>query len=488
MIWSDALTGAGVVLLTRSASVLRPAVLAGCVAAILAAPVTGSPRGGVDVSAPISGILRAEGVPLAGVSLVVRGLTGAASSVVRVLKTDAEGTFCLADARPGVYAILATVPGFRSASAQILHRASDEGVSFVRLDLDRERRGVVPAGPGGALDPWAARAVLSGDVLREEGPVEVASSAPASVPAVASAASAASTENVVPFPVQGSVASLQGFAAEGGGARSETSLDVRGSFGGGVKWGLSGEYDRVTSPEGQRGASRVALDVLPAEGQSIRLSSRRQDIPSFDSPDARLDAHSVDWAASKGTTSRASVSARILSHRNLESAPLPSARFRSEGSAIEVDARYRSDLGGGRFLRVHVGYRSDQSTATVTGDSHPDREARVGGVAGLRLFKALLVEAGGTGDYSVASRGVTPELTLSVDALPGLTVYGFASRRFEQRVPGVLAAGIVGIDTADLIRATRSHYRAGARFGNESSPASRSRRAAGRSPRPSSSS
>ena len=31
---------------------------------------------------------------------------------------------------------------------------------------------------------------------------------------------------------------------------------------------------------------------------------------------------------------------------------------------------------------------------------------------------------------------MTPELTLSVETLPGLTVYGFASRRFEQRVPG----------------------------------------------------
>ena len=121
-------------------------------------------------TAPLSGVLRADGAPLAGVSLVVRGITGAATSVVKVLKTDAEGTFCLADARPGVYTILAAVPGFRSASAQVLHRATADALSFVRLDLDRERRGVLPAGPGGALDPWAARAVVEGDVLRERGP------------------------------------------------------------------------------------------------------------------------------------------------------------------------------------------------------------------------------------------------------------------------------------------------------------------------------
>jgi len=59
---------------------------------------------------------------------------------------------------------------------------------------------------------------------------------------------------------------------------------------------------------------------------------------------------------------------------------------------------------------------------------------------------------------------VAPELTLSVEALEGLTVYGFASRRFEQRVPDILVSGIVGIDEADLIRATRALYRAGARL------------------------
>jgi hypothetical protein len=450
--------------LRRFANALRPAVFAGCVAALIAAPVKGAPRDEFNVSAPLSGVLRADGVPLAGVSLVVRGITGAAASVVRVLKTDAEGTFCLADAKPGIYSVLAAVPGFRSVSAQVLHRATAGSLSFVRLDLDRERRGVLPAGPGGALDPWAARAVLEGDVLRDEGLIQAAP-APGRAPGPV-ATVAASSASVAPFPVRGSVASLQGFAAEGGSARSQTSLDVRGSLGDGVKWGLSGEYDRVMSAAGERlgGASQVALDVLPGEGQSIRVSSRRSDLPSFDSPDARFDSHSVDWAARAGNGSRASVSARFLSHRNLESAALPSALFRGERSALEVDARYRSELGGGRFLRVQVGYRSDLSEGSVAGASRPGREARIGGAAGLRLLDVLLLEAGGTGDYSASSRGLTPELTLSVETLPWLTVYGFASRRFEQRVPGGLASGIVGIDAADLVRATRALYRTGARL------------------------
>ena len=116
MIQHDALSGVGVEPVRRLARPLRPAVLAGCFAAFFAAGAEAAPGA---ATAPLSGILRADGAPLAGVSLVVRGLTGAATSVVRVLKTDAEGTFCLADARPGVYSILAAVPGFRSATAQV---------------------------------------------------------------------------------------------------------------------------------------------------------------------------------------------------------------------------------------------------------------------------------------------------------------------------------------------------------------------------------
>ena len=468
MMRGNALSRVGVLYLRRSAKTLRPAVLAGCVTALLAASALGAPGEGPESSAPLSGVLRAEGVPLAGVSLVVRGLTGAAATVVRILKTDAEGTFCLANATPGVYSVLAAVPGFRSASAQILHRTTANSLSFVRLDLDRDRRGVLPAGPGGALDPWAARAVLAGDVLRDQALAEGSPTpAPASGPI---AAASASRSRVAAYPFGGSVASLQGFAAEGGGARSQTSLDVRGSLGGGVRWDLSGEYDRVMSQGGEMlgGASSVALDLLPSESQSIRVSSRRSEIPSLDSADARLDSHSVDWTASRNNGSRASVSARLLSHRNLEFAALPKALFHQQGSALEVDARYRSELGEGRFVRVHAGYRSDVVEGSGAGAPRPDREARIGGVAGIRLLDALLVEAGGTGDYSAASRGVAPELTLSVEALAGLTVFGFASRRFEQRVPGALASGIVGVDDADLVRATRALYRAGARLESHS--------------------
>lgn len=461
MIHPDSFSGVEGEPVTRFARTLRPAVFAGCLVALLAARADAA--GALGATAPLSGVLRADGEPLPGVSLVVRGLTGAAASIVRVLKTDSEGTFCLADARPGVYSILAAVPGFRSASTQVLHRATGESISFVRLDLDRDRRGILPSGPGGTLDAWAARAVLAGDVLRDEAPVEVpAVSEPPAGPAPGASASAAA---VVPFPLRGTLRSLQGFAAEGGDALSQTAVDVRGSFGGDSRWGLSGEFDRVTAASGEQvgRTSRVALDVLPARGHSIHVSSRRSELPSFDSPDARLDAHSVDWAAEPGRGSRASVSARFVSHRNLEPATLPTPLFHGEGRALAVDARYRRDVGEGRFVRFHVGYRSDVGAGPLARAARGGQEARLGGVAGVRVFDALLVEAGGAGDYSEFSRGLTPELTLSVEALKGVTIYGFASRRFEQRDPGAPLYGLVGIDAADLVRATRSHYRAGAR-------------------------
>lgn len=461
MICAMAFFRVGALPMRRSRRTLRPAFLAACLLASFGAQARPASGDEVAPAAPLSGILRADGAPLAGVSLVVQGLTGAAASVVRVLKTDAEGTFCLADARPGIYSILAAVPGFRSASARVLHRTTGESVSFVRLDLDRERRGVLPSGPGGALDAWAARAVLPGDVLRETGAAAAPEPPPTTVAGLPSASAGAGA-----LPVQGSLSSLQGFGAEGVGTLSQTSLDVRGTLGAGVRWGLSGEYDRVTSPGGAPagGASRVALDVLPGEHHSIRLSSHRNEIPTLRNPDARFDAHTVDWDAAAGSRARASVSARVLSHRNLETAALPTPFFRGEGSALEVDARYRHEIGRDGFVRAHLGYRSDLADGSGTDAAAFEREARVGGVAGLRVLDALLVEAGGTADYSVSSRGVTPEITLSLDPVEGLTVYGFAARRWDDTLPGAPVYGFVGIDPSDLVRATRALYRVGARL------------------------
>ena len=70
MIRGDALPGVGVDLVKRIAQALRPAVIAGFLAAFPAAPGEAASPGSRDSSAPLSGVLHANGVPLAGASLV----------------------------------------------------------------------------------------------------------------------------------------------------------------------------------------------------------------------------------------------------------------------------------------------------------------------------------------------------------------------------------------------------------------------------------
>ncbi|MCM3876539.1 MAG: carboxypeptidase-like regulatory domain-containing protein, partial [Thermoanaerobaculia bacterium] len=117
--------------------------------------------------APLSGIVRAGGVPVPGVSLIVRGVTAGGATVVKFLKSDRDGTFVLGDAAEGLYTVLSVVPGFRPALARVMHRAVPDGaLSFVRLDLEPPA-GILPEMTGGPLDVWIARAVAPGDVLRD---------------------------------------------------------------------------------------------------------------------------------------------------------------------------------------------------------------------------------------------------------------------------------------------------------------------------------
>src|ERR1039457_5833620 len=124
-------------------------LLAGVAAAALfACPAAAG--GSVVRRAPLSGIVRAGGVPVPGAALVVRGVTAGGANVVKLLKSDADGMFVLSDAAEGLYTVLSVVPGFRPALARLLHRAVPDGsLSFVRLDLEAPA-GILPEGTGGA--------------------------------------------------------------------------------------------------------------------------------------------------------------------------------------------------------------------------------------------------------------------------------------------------------------------------------------------------
>ena len=164
--------------------------------------------------APLSGVVRAGGAPVPGATLVVRGVTAGGANVVKLLKSDVDGTFVLADAAEGLYTVLSLVPGFRPALARLLHRAVPDGaLSFVRLDLEVSA-GILPEATGGPLDVWIARAVAPGDVLRdvpavltalEEGPEQAA--LPVSI--------AGRDGRTSTLPIRASVASTAGFGAAG---------------------------------------------------------------------------------------------------------------------------------------------------------------------------------------------------------------------------------------------------------------------------------
>jgi len=421
--------------------------------------------------APLSGIVRAGGVPIPGAALVVRGVTAGGANVVKLLKSDVDGTFVLGDAAEGLYTVLSVVPGFRPALARLLHRAvSDGALSFVRLDLEAPA-GILPEATGGPLDVWIARAVAPGDVLRdvpavlaalEEGPEQAA--LPVSIAGRDGRASTLPST----LPVRASVASTAGFGAAGASSLSRASLDVSGAAGDRLRWGASGAYARLAAMSGEKtgDASRMALDLASGSmgsSQTIHLSTRQQ-IVADDADGARFAAHSLDWNGAVSERSQASVSARLVSQSRLLSAGPAADLFARDSNAVDVAARYQTELSSSTFARVSVSYRSAMNE--FAGQTSPfDRETRAGAVAGVRLLDVFVLEAGGTGDVSERSRGVTPELTLAIATRDGWKIYGFAARRFERLLDGdVPLPGEAGTDEADLTRRSRALYKAGLRW------------------------
>lgn len=429
--------------------------------------------------APLSGIVRAGGVPVPGVSLIVRGVTTGGATVVKFLKSDRDGTFVVADAAEGLYTVLSVVPGFRPALARLMHRAVPDGaLSFARLDLEAPL-GILPESKEGALDVWIARAVAPGDVLRD-------------VPAILAALDEGPESTALPLviagrgthastiPIRASVASTAGFGAAGESSLSRASLDVSGPAGDRLRWGASGAYARLAALSGEKtgDASRVALDLASGfspgsagsaeaigSGQSVRIATRQQNMID-DAEGARFATHSLDWNGSLSERAQASVSAHLVSQSRLLSAGPAADLFARESNAVNVAARYQTDLSSSTFARVSVSYRSAMNE--YAGQPAPfDRETRAGAIAGVRFFDVFVLEGGATGDVSARSHGVTPELTLAIATRDGWKIYGFAARRFERSLDGELPLpGEAGTDEADLTRRSRALYKGGLMWKN----------------------
>ena len=351
----------------------------------------------------------------------------------------------------------------------------------MRLDLEAPA-GILPETTGGPLDVWIARAVAPGDVLRdvpamlaalEEGPEQ------ATLPvSIAGRDGRTSTREHDSDPRVGGVhrgirrrrrvLAVAGLARRERDSRRQAAL---GSFG-----GLRAARGALGREDGD--ASRVALDLSSGfaggaagssgaigPGQSVHIATRQQ-IMTDDADGARFATHSLDWNGAVSERAQASVSARLVSQSRLLSAGPAADLFARESNAVDVAARYQTDLSSSTFARVSVSYRSAMNE--FAGQPTPfDRETRAGAVAGVRFFDVFVLEGGATGDVSARSRGVTPELTLAIATRDGWKIYGFAARRFERSLDGEMPLpGEAGTDEADLTRRSRALYKGGLMWKN----------------------
>lgn len=443
-------------------------MIAGAAALLLGGPTDAAP---LSSSAPISGIVRSGDAALAGVTVIVRAVTRGGRESTSLVKTDSDGTFVIAGAPPGLYTLLAAVPGLPFAVVRLLHSASPDAVSFVRLDVP-SATGILPDSPRGKADPWNARAAAKGDVLRDVATILAAlDGVPASAPPGPAPFQASGTNTRL--PVSASVASTAGFGAAGGAALSQTAVGVSGPLGGSVRWGVDGRYSRLDAPSGGSlgDASRVALDLSAGDRQNLRLATQR-DVWFLDESDAaRFAAQTLDWAGATGDRSRASVSARLVTQSNAFHQGPVADLFARSSDEMDVFAGYQTEFDDRFSVRMSAAYRHAVMPESAGMAGLVQHETRVGAVGGAHLLPALSVEAGATGDFSESKRGITPEVTMTLRPASRWRLFVSAARRIERRLDEETLYGQVSADEADLTRITGSVYGGGLRYDGPSGEA-----------------
>jgi hypothetical protein len=422
-------------------------------------------------SSPISGIVRFGEAPLAGVTVIVRAVVRGGRESTSLVRTDADGTFVIAGAPPGLYTLLATVPGLPFAVVRLLHSASADTVSFVRLDVP-SATGILPDGPRGRSDPWNARAARKGDVLRDVAEILAAlDGAPSAAPPLPAASRASATNTRL--PVSASVSSTAGFGAAGGAALSQTAVGVSGPLGESVRWGVDGSYSRLDAPAGgsEGDAARVALDLSAGDRQNLRLATQRDVWFAEESDAARFAAQTLDWVGAMGERSRASVSARLITQSNAFRQGPAADFFARSSDETDVFAGYQTEFNDRFSVRMSAGYRHTVMPGSEGMAGLDRHETRVGAVGAARILPALSVEAGATGDVSESTRGITPEVTMTVRPSARWRLFVSAARRIERRPEEETLYGQVSADEADLTRITGSVYGGGLRYDGPSGEA-----------------
>ncbi|MFI5182296.1 MAG: hypothetical protein ACHQPI_12995 [Thermoanaerobaculia bacterium] len=416
-------------------------------------------------SMPISGIVRAGNVVLAGVTVVVRAMTPGGEATTRVVTSDQDGTFVVPNAPAGLYTLLAAVPRFPFAVARIAHSSSPDAVSFVLLDVG-DSPGILPVTARGKSDPFVARAVTEGDVLRDVAAILAALDDPppeAQQPPRAGTGSAIAARRL---PVHASIASTAGFGSAGGPARSDTAVGVTGNIGERVRWGVDGSYSRLDNAAGATGgdASRFAVVLADGDSQNLQLTTQRQVRVLDESDPERFSAHTLDWSAATGERSQANVSARLVSQSNAFRQGAAADLFARTSDQMDLYAGYRTDLGDRWSVRLSAAYRHAVAPESATVTETARSETRVGAVGGAKVLSVLSVEAGATGDLSDRTRGITPEMTITLHPGSRFRVYASAARRFEQRQDDGTLWAQVSADEADLARISSSLFAGGLRY------------------------
>ena len=438
------------------------ACILACAAAFLvvrSADGAETPRG-----APISGIVRAGKVALSGVTVILRTVTPGGGLSTRIVASDRDGTFVVPNAPAGVYTLLAAVPRLPFAVARVLHSSSPDAVTFVLLDLG-EAPGILPGTPRGKADPFVARAVTQGDVLRDVAAILSALDAPppeTKIPATGSQTTTSATR----LPVRASVASTAGFGTAGTAARSDTTVEVGGEIGERLRWGVDGRYSRLDAGDGVSGgdASRFDVNLSSGESQNLHLTTERQVRLLDENDPERFAAQTLDWSASTGERSQASVTARLVSQSNAFRQGAVGALFAQASDQMDLYAGYRTDLGDRWSVRLIAAYRHAVAPESGSATQIVDSETRVGAVGTANILPALSVEAGATGDLSDRTRGVTPELTITLHPGSRFRIYASAARRFEQRQDDGTPWAQASSDVADLARISSSLYAGGLRY------------------------